>query len=165
MLKEGTSSSELYAFTTRQREKRKQGFCNHGSVGVGIVWLCEPCATLTLWLGWTLRYYSTWTLALITQSSKVRHKRGNVFLKAILVFIINWGDVQLKIFVKFIQQNKWWNCNLKQGLYWMWRFARTDLSWLDFHIQIHLGLCKDKDQRTICWQKNCWMSSCFGSVW
>jgi hypothetical protein len=43
------------------------------SVGVSFVRLCEPCATLALWLGWMQHYYGTWTLTMITQSSKIRH--------------------------------------------------------------------------------------------
>jgi hypothetical protein len=55
--KGGTSSSEMCP-----PNETKKDVC-HGDVGINNVGLCEPHASLALWLGWTPRYHDTWTLA------------------------------------------------------------------------------------------------------
>ena len=53
--------------------------CNdhQSSVGVSFIGLCEPHTTLALWLGWKQFYDGTWTLTMITQSSKIRCTGGS----------------------------------------------------------------------------------------
>jgi hypothetical protein len=78
--KRGTSSSELCLpnMTEKGESARlvqywwRRSRCSH----ISSVGLCEPRATLALWLGWTPRYHGTWTLALITQWLTVTWKGG-----------------------------------------------------------------------------------------
>ena len=56
--------------------------CHQCIVGASFDGLCEPSATLALWLGWMQHYWGTSTLTQITQSSINKMHRGIMFLKA-----------------------------------------------------------------------------------